>query len=102
MVTLETLHRWLSVTAENEHLEFKEAKRQFDSDKLMRYCVALANEGGGHLVLGVSDKMPRKIVGTSAFKDVNDTKSRIRNVLNIRVEIIELFDDDERVLVFNI
>ena len=52
MVTLDTLARWLNVLAETERLEFKEAKTQFDSEKLMRYCVALANEGGGYLVLG--------------------------------------------------
>ncbi len=26
-------------------MEFKEARNQFDSDKLRGYCVALANEG---------------------------------------------------------
>ena len=31
---------------ESERLEFKQAGRQFDSEKLTRYCVALANEGG--------------------------------------------------------
>ena len=43
--------------AENERLEFKEAKQQFDTTKLLRYCVALANEGGGYFVLGVADKL---------------------------------------------
>jgi len=41
---------------ENAHLEFKEAKNNYDSDKLTQYCCALANEGGGKLILGVSDK----------------------------------------------
>lgn len=41
MITLDTLNRWLTVPAEFEHLEFKEAKQQFDTTKLMRYCVAL-------------------------------------------------------------
>ena len=44
---------------ENEHLEFKEAKNDYDSDKLTKYCCALANEGGGNFILGVSDKLPR-------------------------------------------
>lgn len=34
----------------------------------MKYCVALANEGGGKMILGVTDKMPRRIVSTQAFK----------------------------------
>ena len=45
MITLDTLTRWLAAPAESEHLEFKEAKQQFDTTKLLRYCVALANEG---------------------------------------------------------
>lgn len=42
MTTLETLSRWLADAPENEHLEFKEAKQQYDTTKLLRYCVALA------------------------------------------------------------
>ena len=30
MITLDTLNRWLAAPAESEHLEFKEAKQQFD------------------------------------------------------------------------
>lgn len=48
MVTIEQLERWLKLPSENEHLEFKKASEQFDSTKLLKYCVALANEGGGH------------------------------------------------------
>ena len=59
MVTLETIEKWLVEPVETEHLEFKEAKNQFDTNKLMRYCVAIANERGGCLILGVTDKRPR-------------------------------------------
>ena len=41
--SLEQLREWLD-GKENEHIEFKEAKNTFNSDKLMQYCVALANE----------------------------------------------------------
>lgn len=105
MITLDLLTRWLTVPAEFEHLEFKEAKQQIDTTKLLRYCVALANEGGGHLVLGVSDKLPRRIVGTSAFlttSDLNKIKARIVEKLRIRVEVVELAHQDGRVLVFDI
>lgn len=105
MITLDTLARWLSAPAESEHLEFKEAKQQFDTTKLLRYCVALANEGGGHLVLGVSDKLPRRVVGTRAFAaaaDLNDIKSRIVDKLRIRVDAVELMHPEGRVLVFDV
>lgn len=64
MTDLVTLQRWLVAPAEHEHLEFKEAKQQYDTTKLLRYCVALANEGGGFMALGVSDKPPRRVVGS--------------------------------------
>lgn len=53
MISLQTLDRWLASAPENEHLEFKEAKQQYDTGKLLRCCVALASEGGGHLLLSV-------------------------------------------------
>lgn len=68
MISLETLENWLKAPTENEHLEFKEAKKQFDTTKLLKYCVALANEGGGYLIFGVTDKKPRQIVGSKAFQ----------------------------------
>jgi hypothetical protein len=35
------LNRWLNAPREGENLEFKEAKNQYDIDKLFRYCVAV-------------------------------------------------------------
>lgn len=100
MTTLETLNRWLADASENEHLEFKEAKQQYDTTKLLRYCVALANEGGGHLVLGVSDKRPRQVVGTQAFQNRGEITARILEALRMRVDVQELQHPDGRVLVF--
>ena len=58
---------WRAAKSEDENLEFKEAKNDFDSEKLFKYCVALANERGGKLLLGIKDKPPREVVGTEAF-----------------------------------
>jgi ATP-dependent DNA helicase RecG len=105
MIDLTTLARWLVAPAEHEHLEFKEAKQQYDTTKLLRYCVALANEGGGHVVLGVSDKPPRRVVGTQAFAaltDLNKIKAHIVEKLRIRVDAIELAHPDGRVLIFEV
>lgn len=102
MLTLDTLNRWLTDAPESEHLEFKEAKLQYDTTKLLRYCVALANEGGGHLVLGVTDKRPRQVVGTQAFQNRGDITARILETLRIRVDAEELQHPDGRVLVFAI
>ncbi len=51
-MTPKELNALLRGIEEDEHLEFKEAKRYFDFEKLVRYCVAIANEGGGKIILG--------------------------------------------------
>ena len=84
---------------EDEHVEFKAARQQFDTRRLMRYLVALANEGGGKLVLGVSDRRPRKIVGTGAFTDVRKVKGQVRQSLHMHVGIDEVRTPQGRVLV---
>jgi hypothetical protein len=45
-ISLEELQRLMN-EIEGENLEFKEARQSYQFDKLMRYCSALANEGGG-------------------------------------------------------
>lgn len=105
MITFETLQAWLNMPSETEHFEFKEAKNQFDNNKIFEYCAALANEGGGYLILGVTDRHPRKIVGTTAFSThdkLNKLKHNIVEKLRIRVDVIELNSSEGRVLIFEI
>jgi ATP-dependent DNA helicase RecG len=87
---------------EDEHLEFKEAKNNFDSRELTRYCAALANEGGGKIVLGVTDKKPRRVVGSQAFRQVERTIAGLINDLRLRVEAEEISHPEGRVLVFHV
>jgi predicted HTH transcriptional regulator len=75
--SVEQIDLWRQAPSEHQHLEFKEAKNQFDSRKLSEYCVALANEGGGVLLLGVADEPPRKVVGTQAFPDTVAAAERL-------------------------
>jgi predicted HTH transcriptional regulator len=83
-------------------LEFKEAKNQYDNEKLFEYCVALANEGGGKMLLGVSNVLPRNVVGTKAFNDPFEMETKLFETLGFRVDIEEVFHPDGRVLVFHI
>lgn len=92
------LREWLTAT-ENEHLEFKEARNNFHFEKLMKYCAALANEGGGSIVLGVGDKRPRRVLGTRAFAEVERTKAGLLEKLRFRVDIEEILIAGSRVLV---
>ena len=104
-ITIETLEKWLSVPAENEHLEFKEASKSYRVDDVLKYCVALSNEGGGHFILGVTNDYPRKVIGTQAFaseKQLNKLKLSIVEQLHIRVNTHEIMHCDGRVLVFEI
>lgn len=99
-ITVDQVDLWRSVKSENQNLEFKEAKSQFDNKKLYRYCVAIANEGGGHLLLGVADKPPRPVVGTAAFNNPIEMASKLFNAVGFRVNIEEVNHPDGRVLVF--
>jgi Schlafen, AlbA_2 len=63
----------LSVEPEGERLEFMEARGGFHFEKLPKYCAALSNEGGGSIVFGVTDRRPRRVVGTNAFEEPGRT-----------------------------
>ncbi len=93
------LHSWLHAQ-ENEYLECKEAKNRFDFELLVKYCAALANEGGGVMLLGVTDKPPRRIVGSQAFTDIERTKAGLVDRLRLRINVEEIHHNDGRVLVF--
>ncbi len=98
-VSDQQLQQWLNAR-EDEHLEFKEAKNNFHFEKLVKYCAALANEGGGSIVLGVSDTVPRKVVGSQVFTNLDRTKAGLIEKLRLRIEAQEIAHADGRVLVF--
>lgn len=112
----------LSILKESEdHIEFKEAKWNFNFDggdrrdpKDRRHCIlgyvaALANEQGGRLVFGMMDKQPHNVVGTS-FEEGNlgALEDAIYERMKIRVRIEEMFEpspsavDKKRVIIFNV
>lgn len=99
--TLEQLDSWLC-DRENEHLECKEAKNSFEFEELVKYCAALGNEGGGALLLGVGDRVPRRVVGSRAFPDLERTKANLVDRLRLRIEAVALNHADGRVLVFEV
>lgn len=98
----EQIDLWRSIPSEHQKLEFKEAKIQFDNKKLYRYCVAIANEGGGQLLLGIEDKPPRRVVGTAAFNNPVEMAGILFQAVGFRVDIEEVIHPDGRVLIFHI
>lgn len=99
--TLEQLQQWLS-EPEGTTLEFKEAKTNFHFEKLVQYCVALANEGGGKIILGVTDLRPRRIVGTTAFAEPGRTEAGLHDRLSHRIPVEEMHTAEGRVLVVHV
>jgi ATP-dependent DNA helicase RecG len=102
MVTPEQIDLWRASPSENQRLEFKEAKNQYDNQKLFGYCIAIANEGGGHLVLGVTNTRPRTVVGTKAFNNPAEMAGKLFHAVGFRVDIEEVTHPDGRVVVFQI
>ena len=102
MTTTRQIDLWRQSQSEHQRLEFKEAKTQFDTKSLYRYCVAIANEGGGQLLLGVSDAPPRPVVGTQAIRDAVAMTEKVFQALGFRVEIEEVSHPDGRVVVLHI
>ena len=95
-----------------DHIEFKEAKHNFPfaggerkEAKERRHCVlgyvvALANERGGRLVLGMADKYPHAVVGSDFAQDEEgQLVDEIYKRLYIRVRTEVLFENGKRVLV---
>ena len=98
ITSLEQLEGWMN-DQEDEHLEFKEAKANFHFEKLVKYCAALANEEGGRMILGVTDKRPRHVVGSQAFPDLARTKAGLIERLRLRIDAEEVVHPDGRVVV---
>ena len=102
-----------SLTSENEVVEFKEAKRNFDFSKLGCYFSALSNEANlrekprGWLVFGIEDKQHR-IIGSEFKKskaELDKLKFSISNktINNITfIDIHEYSFDEKRVILFEI
>jgi ATP-dependent DNA helicase RecG len=95
----EQIDEWVGQT-EGEHFEFKEAKQRYSLDDLAKYLCALANEGGGRVILGVTNSRPRQIVGTQAFSQIEDARRALVEKLPLRIEVAEVAHPRGRVLVF--
>lgn len=100
--TVADIDALLLIRSEGEHLEFKEAKNSFEFEDLVDYCVALANEGGGRIMFGITDKPPRQVVGTKAFTVPERTVAGIHERLQCKVTFEEVSHPAGRVLIFHV
>ncbi|ELP32913.1 AlbA family DNA-binding domain-containing protein [Rhodopirellula baltica] len=102
---IDALDEWIH-DKEGENLEFKTARNRYDFSNLVEYCVALANEGGGKIILGVTDERPRQIVGTKAFNQPERTRKGLCERIPLGIDFEEIDHPDcepgSRILVFKV
>lgn len=103
----------LLASSENEVVEFKEAKNNYDFNKLGKYFSAISNEANlaviscGWLIFGVRDK-DHAVVGSSykaMRKDLDKLKGDIANKTTNRISYIEIHElntPEGRVVLFQI
>lgn len=108
----ETLNLLLA-SSENEVVEFKEAKNNYDFNKLGKYFSAISNEANlaviscGWLIFGVRDS-DHAVVGSSfkaMRKELDKLKGDIANKTTNRISYIEIHElntPDGRVVLFQI
>ena len=101
MMSIAELER-LMTEPEDENLEFKKAENRFGVDELTKYCVALANERGGRIVFGVTDKRPRRVQGTTAFAQPEQARKTVMDRLRIPISFDVIEHPDGRVVVFTV
>lgn len=70
---------------------------------ILGYVTALCNEGGGYLVIGMTDNYPHEVVGTQQnLGSIGELESKIYTDTGIRPKIYELYEDQKRVLIIEV
>ncbi|OGL73195.1 hypothetical protein A3E39_00275 [Candidatus Uhrbacteria bacterium RIFCSPHIGHO2_12_FULL_60_25] len=101
MYTPESINDIRQRSQEGEVLEFKEARGAFSPSSRSDYCAAIANMGGGKLLLGVAND--HRVVGTSVYQGtVNGVSQEVFDAIGITVRVEEVAHPDGRVVIFDI
>lgn len=105
-MTIEEIKR---LKESEDKVEFKEAQQQYGYDAsrkgVLGYVVALANENGGKLILGVKENKGglHQIVGSKAWEGrEGKLEEDVYKDLQVRVETEVLFEGSNRVLVIHV
>ncbi|MCB9201946.1 MAG: putative DNA binding domain-containing protein [Flavobacteriales bacterium] len=101
----------INLPSENELVEFKEVKNNYDFRKIGKYFSALSNEANllnqdyAWLIFGIEDKT-RQIVGTNyRSTNLNNLKKEIADKITNQITFIEIhqiYIDNKRVIMFQI
>lgn len=95
-IATERLRTFL-IRGESKNVEFKEAKNNFEN--MYDYIAAMANVGGGHILLGV--KNDGTVIGTNTFSgNLHKLPYSIYQKIGVTVDVDEVLMPEGRVLVF--
>ncbi len=82
-------------------LEFKEARSSFSDSHRSDYCAAIANSGGGRLLLGINND--GQVTGSSAYAgNLSKIPHEVYQQIGLTVSIEEVTHPQGRVVVFDI
>ena len=106
---MSTINELKILREREDHVEFKKAEHNYPfaggkktepRDRrhcVLGYVVALANERGGRLVLGMRDSFPHEVVGSDfAENETGNLEDEIYERLHVRVRTEELYDEKGR------
>ena len=115
-----TIDQLRKMRESEDHVEFKKGEHGNVSynggDKvkpkerrkcILGYVIALCNEGGGRMVIGMEDEYPHQVVGTRQNENaLGELEGNIYKDTGIRTEVYELYEDEAnktgRVLVIEV
>lgn len=86
--------------ADAPSLRFLAAQKGFTIQEAARHCCALANQGGGKLIFGLSPDRPRKVIGSHVFEPYEPVRYILQEQLHVRIVARTYREEKKRVLVF--
>lgn len=91
---------------EGGHISYNSGNKVNPKDRrrcILGYIIALCNEKGGYLVIGMTDNYPHEVVGTNQnLGTIGELESNIYRDTEIRPVIYELYENEKRVLVIEV
>ena len=91
---------------EGGNISYNGADKKTPSERrrcILGYVIALCNEEGGTMVIGMHDAYPHRVIGTKQCENgVGELEAKIYRDTGIRTDVYELYEDSKRVLVIDV
>ncbi len=86
--------------ADDPSLRFLAVQKGCTIREAAMHCCALANQGGGKLIFGLSPAPPHAVIGSRAFQPYEPVRRILQEQLHVRIEARTYREEKKRVLVF--